>query len=126
MVAAENRTGSYLAPGRLAKHLSTPHPGEYLKKYFFFCGLGGINHVLMVTSGLDRPAMGRGQEINTGVSTATKGKGTRFTSKIQNQNIYSWVTNPKSKYILLGYRSVFIFYGSGSSISKNFGSEAKS
>jgi hypothetical protein len=45
--------------------------------------MGGINHVLRATSGLDRPATGCGQEINTGVSTATKEKRKRFTeSKI--------------------------------------------
>jgi len=79
-VAAENRTGSYLAPGRLNTWLlHTSTLGRRALKKYFFVGMGGINHVLRATSGLDRPAIGCGQEVNTGVSTATKVKGTHFT-----------------------------------------------
>ncbi len=83
--------------------------------------------MLRATSGLDRPAIGCGQEINARVFTAT-----RFTSKIQYK-----IQNPKSKYILVGYKSKskYIYswvtdslfrYGYGSSISKRFGSESRS
>jgi hypothetical protein len=61
----------------------------------------------MITSGLDRQAIGCGQEINTGVSTATREK----------------------KHVLhniKGYGSVFIINGPGSSSSKKFGSESRS